>query len=347
MEVNIDLILNIKASTKTMERCKILKGGRNMNAFNKNQGKIIFMVVFALLLQLVGPVVMNSAYADEGEGPKEIASITDVEITYADGTEIGKYIDPNRIIKLNYTWEIPKVDGTNIEVNEGDYTKIIIPDDFNIGESDLTGFLDNYGIWYLNYETRELKLTFNAIVGQESEVSGHVKLELGLNIETVRVDVPYEIIIPISGGTIKKEIKFKPKEGLDITKEGSQNTEDKKRITWKVDINKSLKELANGSVVDILDSRLGYIDGSMEIYELKVYSDGTVEEGDIVTNYNLEYPGNVEQEKTITVTFDPLNINKAYRLVYQTEILEVDISKENATYVNNVKFNEKEAFGSV
>ena len=284
--------------------------------------------------EFIGPKLEGEITPFVGDGGNKLSYnvITDVELTYADGTEFEEYIDPTKMIKLKYTWEIP----SDKEVSEGDYTIISIPKEFDVS-NDLSGNLDDYGTWYLDSSTRELKLVFNNLAGQESLVSGHVELNLNLDVKIVRVDIPYEIVIPISGGSIIKEIRFEPKEGTDISKSGSWDN-DNKVITWEIDINTGLKEVENGTVVDTLDSKLKYVENSMKIYELKVYSDGTVKEGSLIDEgkYNVKYENN-----KLSVEFIPPTVDKAYRLIYNTEIKQIDTTKDSETYTNSAEFNEE------
>ncbi len=90
---------------------------------------------------------------------------------------------------------------------------------------------------------------------------------------------------------------------------------------------------------DNYDNRLILDDSSMEVYELDVYSDGSVDEGSLVddSDYTVEHDTDNHQ---IKLTFKN-EIDSAYRIQYVTDIDpdKIDSSETEFDYVNDASFN--------
>lgn len=177
-------------------------------------------------------------------------------------------IDQASSVSLQYTWAI----NNDAQINPGDTVTVTVPEGFRIG-NDLGGQLvttDVYSVgdWKLTKETRQLQLTFNENASTLLDVTGTVQINTRFELDNVGVSNPVEFRFPISGGVEKTiRVKFKPENVTNpIEKRGEPNRSlNPEKITWTIDVNKTLEHVADGTVTDSLPEGLSYLDGSLKV----------------------------------------------------------------------------------
>ncbi|NGP46536.1 LPXTG cell wall anchor domain-containing protein [Bacillaceae bacterium SIJ1] len=245
------------------------------------------------------------------------------------GTPIGEDESIREILEredpvfIKYTFELPENHG----YAAGSTYTFELPEEFNLF-NEVTGDLGDYGDFVATPSDDgpvEVVLTFNENIEGTAVTDGFVKLKShirkDLDGEAIR-----DITFPALGETEDIPVIIKPEIESSIDKEGKNDRDyNASKIIWTVDFNKKLDQLTNASLKDILPEGTSYQDGSLEVYELIVNIDGSVEQGDVVTsNYAA-----VTNGQDLSVDFG--DIETAYRVVYVT-----DITDEGTEYTNDV-----------
>ncbi|MCX7842872.1 MAG: SpaA isopeptide-forming pilin-related protein [Clostridia bacterium] len=323
---------------------------KRLKRFKRSKIDVILLMLL-LMASFVMPLSPSQPVFAGVPDPQAGFRISDAKITL-NGTPIDAVTTPiaqNATVRLQYTWSIADTDF----IEEGDEISVNLPDALNLGDSNRTGTLIgpgsvSFGSWLLNATERKLILTLSNVPKDLSNVYGTVEFQLNFRINTMLVDVPYHMIIPLSGTDAKTyDIVFSVPGMTALAKSGIQSPSDANVLTWTLDINRDLKSVTSPVVSDTIDSRLDYMAGSMKVYSLAVKSDGTVAQGALLdaSNYSVNYNASSKQ---LTVSFNS-PINLAYRLVYDTSIdpAQVDTSKTSFTYSNNASFNSVARTASV
>lgn len=331
---------------------------------------VIFLVVLAMIFQIVAPVMENYSYANEktvsgdvyggnlelfqnqfslGE-PKDLGNIfTDVTLKVdknGDGNFVEIQTDSNtRIeisdnteVRLEYKWEI----GDNVNLQDGDYATIQIPDAFEgltgalKGElrGEVNGTPDTL-VGTFTIDNNQLEVVFNGELVGLSNRSGDVWAYLKFN-ETKLNDDANQIIkfeeninktfevTAIPGGTASV-----------ISKSGVPNkTKNADYVNWVIDVNTKLEELTSGIVEDTIPEGLGKA-YDIEVYDLIVGADGSIKDNSTLTN---PQPSNEETTDGFKVNLG--QTSQAYRIRYNTKIL--DHSKTEYNNIATLKDGETE-----
>ncbi len=288
----------------------------------KDRPKISLFLVLVLLLQLILPIAGNLVYADDGDGDLGSGIFKSVKIEI-DGTEVSSdatiEIDDNTEIILIFEWKLE--DGLILQ--ENDWAQIELPDAFkNVNDGGtLVANIDGTDIEVGTYEfTGEgyLKVVFNDVLVERSENrNGEVGFLMKFNLDEFEGDAKQLIKFEEFGTEFT--ITAKPSgEGIeDIIKSGKLDKDiNPEYIDWIIDVNTTLEDLINAKVSDTIPEGLELVEGSVEIYKLKVGLNGgesIVEDGKVTT-------------KTINTTSDGFEVilgdtNGAYRIKYRTKIV--------------------------
>src|SRR5699024_2762748 len=119
--------------------------------------------------------------------------------------------------------------------------------------------------------------------------------------------------------TLDFPVTFIP-EGEAIDKQGIHD-EENDTIKWTVDINKNLQTIEDGELKDTLKGDHTFVEDSLQVYELAMNADGTIDEdkteGIKDHEFGSEFPLKLG------------NMDSAYRVVYETEVNEIEAG-ENA-----------------
>lgn len=220
----------------------------------------------------------------------------------------------NTVVRLEYKWEI----GDEIELQEGDYAIIKVPDVFkghpNGMSGNLEGTVDGESEVIGTYEidnNNNLKIIFNEkLVGKE-ERAGEVWVYMQFNQS--KIDDNANQIIKFEG-QIKKEFEITAIPGgkdSAISKSGRPDKDiNAGYVNWTIDVNTKLEELGDASVEDTIPEGLEFVAESMQIYDLIIGADGNVKSETLSTRTATAFPVNLGE------------ISSAYRIKYKTKILD-------------------------
>lgn len=233
-----------------------------------------------------------------------------------------KPMAPGDTLAFESDWSLPN----GHSYKAGDTFTFTLPEQFLIGgapKGTLSGNNIEYGSYTVS-SSGEVVFTFNKAIEEESNISGKFKISSKLK-EDLLGTPEQSLVVKVPGaGDLTTEILVKPTKGTSLEKSGKlDQTPNPTKATWTIDVNKKLDQLTNAKVSDEIPEGLKLIPGSIKVYELNVDLNGTATRG---AEVNVSSP-----------TF-PLvlpNKNKAYQIVYDTEILE----KKNASYTNNASVN--------
>lgn len=311
--------------------------------FNRKSRKgklsIIFMIILTLLFQTSLPI---QAFSAEN---KMIDTIKSVVVKDSLGNKIDgntEYpIEQGSKVSLFYNWEIENGQG----VKAGDYTEVQIPEAFSIFnpvEGDLIlGDGQSVGRFYLSMDGK-LKLVYNEYAENHSDVLGTVQFNSEFNKQVIKGTNPVEIRFNIYENKYHEiTVKFKPNNvSGPVEKSGEANKKvNADKITWTIDVNKSLNKLDNAVVEDTIGDGLSFDKDSVEVYKLDVDLEGNVKrEGEPVPKD--KYDVNVAAD---VLKVELGNIDSAYRIVYNTGITD----NTKTIFDNKAKFQGGESEAKV
>lgn len=243
----------------------------------------------------------------------EVSTDTTIEVT--EGTEV----------RLEYNWELED----SVSLQSGDWAEIAIPDEF-IPFSDANGDLlssENIkvGTYYLNKNSKTLRVEFNDELVGKQQRSGNVWFNFKFDLKEFEDDASQEVKFNDKNNK-SFTITLKPQGNNPvIDKSGLADKEiNAEEINWTLDINKGLEQLKNVTVEDILPEGVELT--NIEIYDLTIGYDGSVK-------------GETLSDKKVTKF--PINfgdINSAYSIRYTTKI--TDDSKLSFTNEATIKSND-------
>ncbi len=249
-------------------------------------------------------------------------------------------------LSIEFNWEL---DGGH-NYSAGDFYTFDLPDVFLFGDEDLTGELTNEeGVPVADYlVTTEGKVTFtfndqiNEGKGYEGDFFVWKKFDKSKLKEGTKQDIKFEI----DGDSIAIPVHFKKDEGNNINKNGTpkkddvENNRNSDSIEWIVDFNLDEKSLNGVTLIDTLPAGLIIVDTSIEIYELTVNLDGTV-------NYDVVEDKVTDKTPVIDgqlLEIDFGKIDGAYRVIYQTSVPTPSGENPdyNPRYENQVEITNKD-----
>jgi len=269
-------------------------------------------------------------YAEQTSG----AVISSVELLIngnpADEDSLGS-IGQTDVATIIYHWNVDNF----AEIANGDYIETTVPQGFRLA-NDISGSLllndgESVGEFFLDRNTRILRLTFNDFVETMLDVSGKVQINTRFDLTEITTTNPVVFTFPLNEEITKVfTVQFKPSASVsDLVKSGVANKAiNADVITWTIDANRNLKSYESFVLSDIYPSDLDYVSDSLRINKLNVALNGDVSVGEEVTSqFALTL-----NEMNHTFEIDFKNIHQAFRVVYQTSINDID----TATFENIV-----------
>ncbi|WP_347401812.1 SpaA isopeptide-forming pilin-related protein [Candidatus Enterococcus murrayae] len=251
-------------------------------------------------------------YFPNGDG----TILTGSNLVYLDdkGNVVEPPVGPNTNVRIYYSWSIPEE--VRKQIKPGDYFDFQLPDEL-IPKNSASGELKNEdGEVYATYtvdKNGNVRFTFTEEVQNQSDINGQFYFDTFFNKE--HIDGPGDITIhyPVEDNLPPVDIEIHPDTEKSIDKKGHfDRTPNPSSVEWTVDINQSMNHLTDPTVSESWPDGITY--KSVKVSELVMNLDGSVKEvGRELSpdEYTVDSNGNV------TILGDT---NKAYRIVYQTDI---------------------------
>lgn len=274
-------------------------------------------------------------YFPGGEG----TILTESSMTFIDdeGDVIDPPVGPNTNVRIDYTWSIPE--DVRSQINPGDYFDFELPPEL-IPKNPVSGELKNdEGEVYATYNVDKygkIRFTFTDEVQNQSEINGSFFFDTVFNKEHINEPGNITIHYPVEDDLPSVDVEIHPDTEKSIDKAGHfDRTPNPSSVEWVVDTNQSMKHLSNATITEKWPDGINY--KSVEVMELVMNLDGTVKETGRKLNpseYTVDANGNV------TILGDT---NKAYRLVYQTDIDDSVKPKNggNVSFTNTAILTDK------
>lgn len=265
--------------------------------------------------------------------------LTGSNLVYYDDN--GNIIEPpvpaNTHVRIYYSWSIPE--DVRAQIKPGDYFDFQLPEELRPTKP-ISGELKNAdGEVYATYTVDQdgnVRFTFTDEVEKQSDINGSFYFDAQFKQD--HIDGPGDITIhyPVEDNLPPVDVEIRPDTDTSIDKQGHfDRTPNPNSVEWTVDINQSMEHLTDPKVTENWPKGIDY--KSVKVYELVMNLDGTVKEvGRELSpdEYTVDANGNV------TVKGDT---NKAYRLVYQTDI-EDSAKPENGgkvSFTNTASLSDK------
>jgi len=235
-------------------------------------------------------------------------------------------------LEISYRFNLP----VGHQYIDGAFFEFALPAEFAV-YNEVTGSLIDgdsniFGQYRLSTD-RTVRLTFNDRITTyvASGLDGWVNFQTEVR-EDLDGDLQREIVINIRDNTLVRiPFNFSPNAGSSIDKRGIPNqTYNADSITWMVDFNKDLQTIENAVLSDPLGVNLTLLDGSIELYFLRVQLDGSViQEATVpVDQYDIVTSADESVDEGFEIRFNS-EINDAYRLVFRTGIDQDGFSYTN------------------
>ena len=307
-----------------------------------------FMVVMLLITMLEGvfPALVR-ADSDLGSGSN---FITSVKLEIKEGgtwsvVDAAYPVPQNTDVRLTYDWEISNTVTPDIvsSIHNGSFFTVDIPDNIKVptanagfeifDEVNSTKIVD--GKLYLDGTKpgQEMKIEFlGDIPSGYSSITGSAGFETKFEFKTVPTENPVKLSFPIAASASNTiEVKFGPdpsKIGNGADKSGKADKYNPDKITWTLNVNKTLDTVENAKVEDTFGAGYSYVNGSLKVYDLTVQTDGTTVQGSQI-GYNPE-----DLELTTSPSGFKLNlgnISGARQIVYETRIDDKTLTRYDNT----------------
>ena len=309
---------------------------------NRYRRFIMLAVIAALLMQIIGGALYVGAEGEESVG-KDLGNIfTAVSLSVKQNgeTEFEPVSDPARIdidnntqVSLNFDWELPD----ELQLAAGDYAEIALPDMFVRGDlpdgafsGDLIWGSENTVIGTYEITTdNKLRVVFNHELTDMSERSGKVWLALKFNQNEFADDAIQTIAFSLSEEKAFTIISAPVGKDYIISKSGTTNEPiNASFMNWSIDVNTTLSQLSDSSVVDTIPDGLEFDRESVEVFELTVGGDGTIKSEKLMD----PQPDVVTVPEAGTVTSFSISFGetyRAYRVKYRTDITDYSLDGYN------------------
>ena len=242
--------------------------------------------------------------------------LTDFQLTLRDGSPLPDPLpNPNENeieLKVAYSFALPN-DHTYAA---GSTYTFDMPTQLNVF-NEVNGNLGEYGTYQITTDGKVV-FTFNENIENSSDITGWVEF-YSLIDRDLEGDTTQIINVPVQEDITKEIVlNFKPASGKSISKKGTPDQRyNASTITWEIDFNKDLSTLRQAVLADpVADSKQSFVEGSIRIYELDVQLNGSVIQGDEVTNID---------RSAFPIDFGA--IDQAYRVVFETKIEDGEATK--------------------
>lgn len=259
------------------------------------------------------------------EGPTDIREyfpngtgtiITGSNIVYLDdnGNVAEPPVTADTNVRISYTWSIPE--DVRQQIEPGDYFDFKLPEELK-PKQPLSGELKNEdGEVYAKYtidEEGNIRFEFTEEVKNQSDIEGYFFFDTEFRKDHIEGPGDITIHYPVEDDLPPVNVEIRPDTEQSIDKKGHfDRTPNPSSVEWTVDFNQSMNHLEDPTITEKWPSGIDY--KSVKVTELVMNLDGTVKEvGRELdpSEYTVDKNGNV------TILGET---NKAYRLVYQTDI---------------------------
>lgn len=258
-----------------------------------------------------------------------------VDLTDASGKPLPQGQDPTIDSRIHMTFPLKVPVAVTAQIKAGDTYSFELPKDISIGKGVNDVALadpDDPSIVYATFKVTpsgkdapaKVTITFTDAINGQGDVEGALGFSGGFNADAIgepgktTLEVPFEKNIPPTSITIA------PATDSDIAKAGTFDQPiNPASITWTIDVNKSLKQMTNGSVAEALPQGLAF--AGVDVYQVPVDFYGNVV-GDVgdarwtqldPSGYTVTADGS-----TVVLNAPYDSTDKAYRFVYRTTIDE-------------------------
>ncbi len=264
------------------------------------------------------PRDIKEIFKELGYSDEQSSILTGVQIKYydKDGQEVTTPTVDDKV-RFDIGFAIPE--DVREQMKGGDYYSFELPENIIIENNTTINLVDENGVKYgeaLVGKDGVVTLTFTDEVTKSSDITG--SLNFSGSFDKNKINGPGDTIIkfPNEENIPEQVVTIKPKAQSAIEKNGQFDREmNPEKITWNVDINKSLDTIDGVVVKDTLPPGLSL--ESVQVYAVAVDLDGHVTSVDPTpvdpSAYTVDENGNVSFKNPI---------DSAYRIVYETAINE-------------------------
>ncbi|SDP73066.1 Uncharacterized surface anchored protein [Eubacterium maltosivorans] len=264
------------------------------------------------------PRDIKEIFKELGYSDEQSSILTGVQIKYydKDGQEVTTPTVDDKV-RFDIGFAIPE--DVREQMKGGDYYSFELPENIIIENNTTINLVDENGVKYgeaLVGKDGVVTLTFTDEVTKSSDITG--SLNFSGSFDKNKINGPGDTIIkfPNEENIPEQVVTIKPKAQSAIEKNGQFDREmNPEKITWNVDINKSLDTIDGVVVKDTLPPGLSL--ESVQVYAVAVDLDGNVTSVDPTPvdplAYTVDENGNVSFKNPI---------DSAYRIVYETAINE-------------------------
>ncbi|WP_010098073.1 SpaA isopeptide-forming pilin-related protein [Ornithinibacillus scapharcae] len=265
------------------------------------------------------PVSEEEGDESSSEEPQIIPEniLTGYGLEFEKNNESTDVVDKETLIGITYTWAL----ANGHPYRGGAVFTFQLPQQLKVYNEVIRQemYFNNEVIGYLTVNMNGIAtIEFTDVITNYSNINGDLEVWTEIDSETIIEDGQI-IITPIEGkesATIP--VNFHPG-GPSIEKKGIPNrVYNGETITWTIDFNKDLKTLTGVQLIDLIQNGQELKEGSIKLFKLKTKWNGSVELGEEVS---------ANQIGTEDFTLNLGNINSAYRVVYETNITDQDMTK--------------------
>lgn len=251
-------------------------------------------------------------YFPNGEG----TILTSSNLVYLDedGNVVTPPITSNITVRAFYTWNIPE--DVRQQIEPGDYFDFKLPEELKPKQAQVGELKNEAGEVYAKYtidQDGNIRFEFTEEVKNQSDINGSFYFDTEFKKE--HIDGPGDITIhyPVEDDLPPVNIEIRPDTEQSIDKQGHfDRTPNPSSVEWTVDFNQSMNHLEDPKITEKWPEGIDY--KSVKVMELEMNLDGTIKEVGRELSPN-EYT--VDKNGNVTILGET---NKAYRLVYQTDI---------------------------
>ena len=231
-----------------------------------------------------------------------------------DGNVVTPSVTSNTTVRAFYTWNIPE--DVRQQIEPGDYFDFKLPEELKPKQAQVGELKNEAGEVYAKYtidQDGNIRFEFTEEVKNQSDINGSFYFDTEFKKE--HIDGPGDITIhyPVEDDLPPVNVEIRPDTEQSIDKQGHfDRTPNPSSIEWTVDFNQSMNHLEDPKITEKWPEGIDY--KSVKVMELEMNLDGTIKEvGRELSpdDYTVDKNGNV------TILGET---NKAYRLVYQTDI---------------------------
>ncbi|MGJ0973605.1 collagen binding domain-containing protein [Enterococcus avium] len=251
-------------------------------------------------------------YFPNGEG----TILTSSNLVYLDedGNVVTPPVTSNTTVRAFYTWNIPE--DARQQIEPGDYFDFKLPEELKPKQAQVGELKNEAGEVYAKYtidQDGNIRFEFTEEVKNQSDINGSFYFDTEFKKE--HIDGPGDITIhyPVEDDLPPVNVEIRPDTEQSIDKQGHfDRTPNPSSVEWTVDFNQSTNHLEDPKITEKWPEGIDY--KSVKVMELEMNLDGTIKEVGRELSPN-EYT--VDKNGNVTILGET---NKAYRLVYQTDI---------------------------